>query len=858
MNTTRNFMRISGGRLHTSDNHGTSQNSYVCDGVTIHALRFSTDLCAPGVSSHVCYVGQTEAQKGKFDLRKATELMIPKGPLYGKLKNGDAVTLADGTIVTPDQVLGPAEASRYFIIICNMELYEDKLVQDASRNEYFNRCDGLEEIQSHIKPDCTLFADFVMTRTFDSLWIACELYDCHILAQSHRLCRRIHLSPEKVVRSAVYQSWMHRFGSAVQHIFMSSSCKESSFVAATQTSRKLHCVSPSLFAEVQPYLATAGAGVASGSVLDGVSQAIVLATPSMEYRILPTKRRGLAQGTLVINGPPDHSADESWTTSVRKGDDSEDLQADWLRMQTAEDYVGSAEYAQLLQSQSTIVSNASLSDLGLLCAGSAALHASADNRLIFLGTGCAVPSKYRNVSGILLQLAATDSSMLLDVGEGTWGQLLRVGLSRPDVFGIPPSSFHNSSGQDSYDCDLQSVVSLRIAHQLKVVWVSHPHADHHLGLLTVIAERKKVIMKQNSLSFKPLVVVAPPSVLLFLEENALLDGYLVGAFLPLSTRQLDPHDPCDTADFYWPAETERTNTTSETGWSFKSRVVAESCRAMMASSLALAKGVFASMGLHNVLNVQVTHCRQSFGLVVSGGGEDETSPAAFKLVYSGDTRPCDLLIEHGRGATILIHEATFEDDKLHEAVTKRHSTLGEALDVGNAMGAHRVVLTHFSQRYPSMPQIDAASIQPDADLQQHYQRKVPLIGGANSCNFIVAFDFMHVSFRDLLWAPTVTAVLERVFPPVVVEADEVDDVELDEGEHKVSEIATKVKQQTWKKGGRDNKSKSLVDEVTSCTCCDRSVSDPSGQMAQLAMECNVHMFRGGKRKAEKHLLEPLL
>ena len=43
---------------------------------------------------------------------------------------------------------------------------------------------------------------------------------------------------------------------------------------------------------------------------------------------------------------------------------------------------------------------------------------------------------------------------------------------------------------------------------------------------------------------------------------------------------------------------------------------------------------------------------------------------------------------------------------VHEAIAKKHSTTGEAIDVGMRMGAHRVLLTHFSQRYPKIPVFD--------------------------------------------------------------------------------------------------------------------------------------------------------
>lgn len=41
-----------------------------------------------------------------------------------------------------------------------------------------------------------------------------------------------------------------------------------------------------------------------------------------------------------------------------------------------------------------------------------------------------------------------------------------------------------------------------------------------------------------------------------------------------------------------------------------------------------------------------------------------------------------------------------------EAVAKRHSTTGEAVDIGQRAGAYRTILTHFSQRYAKLPVID--------------------------------------------------------------------------------------------------------------------------------------------------------
>jgi ribonuclease Z len=48
-------------------------------------------------------------------------------------------------------------------------------------------------------------------------------------------------------------------------------------------------------------------------------------------------------------------------------------------------------------------------------------------QVIFLGTGAAVPSKYRNVSSTYVQFGSGERfhGVLLDAGEGTLGQLLR-------------------------------------------------------------------------------------------------------------------------------------------------------------------------------------------------------------------------------------------------------------------------------------------------------------------------------------------------------------------------------------------------------------------------------------------------
>ena len=51
-------------------------------------------------------------------------------------------------------------------------------------------------------------------------------------------------------------------------------------------------------------------------------------------------------------------------------------------------------------------------------------------------------------------------------------------------------------------------------------------------------------------------------------------------------------------------------------------------------------------------------------------------------------------------------QATFEDGMVDEAIARNHSTTMEAIEVGDSAGVYRIILIHFSQRYPKIPIFD--------------------------------------------------------------------------------------------------------------------------------------------------------
>jgi ribonuclease Z len=55
-------------------------------------------------------------RKGRFDPAHARELGIPEGPLWGRIHRGEPVTLADGRVIEPSELVGPPRSGRTVVI----------------------------------------------------------------------------------------------------------------------------------------------------------------------------------------------------------------------------------------------------------------------------------------------------------------------------------------------------------------------------------------------------------------------------------------------------------------------------------------------------------------------------------------------------------------------------------------------------------------------------------------------------------------------------------------------------------------------------------------------------------------------
>ena len=287
------------------------------------------------------------------------------------------------------------------------------------------------------------------------------------------------------------------------------------------------------------------------------------------------------------------------------------------------DHIRDTELAQTLAALQKSPTRTSIADAELT-----------EPEVITLGTGSALPSKYRNVSATLLRMPNNQGNYLFDCGENTIGQLRRM----------------------------YSAAELRgILQNLRAIWISHLHADHHLGTISVLQERAKAFEGLGSEVNRTIYLISEPNMLDFVREYSSVEPDMMVAtgLVPIVSAEDDG------------------TTLHGHPFNFEN----------------------SSAAIRTLKSVRVSHCAgaQAVSMTFRNG---------FKISYSGDCRPSRSFCRIGRDSDVLIHEATFDDGMEGDAMAKRHSTTAEALGVALNMRAKNVVLTHFSQRYAKIPNFE--------------------------------------------------------------------------------------------------------------------------------------------------------
>ncbi|ERN15071.1 tRNAse Z TRZ4, mitochondrial [Amborella trichopoda] len=719
----------------------------------------------------VVYVCELPEIKGKFDLAKAVALGLKAGPKYRELQLGNSV-MSDrkDIMVHPNDVLGPSSPGPIVILVdCPTLSHVQDLVSLSSLNDYY--VDSSDPSKGSKKT------------------VNCM----------------IHLGPSSVTKTATYQEWMARFTEA-QHIMAGHEIKNIEvpiLLASARFASRFNYLCPQLFPSpgfwslnqvdyhpVDPITSS-----------EAVPSSICKTIPAenlLKFQLRPFSQLGLDRSVVPSALTPKEAIDELLSEIPEIVEATECVRQLWRRAEKAVKPISHAPNNSVVE-EPWMNENACLTTSGsenfssrIRSNGDVEIYDSyiprclehitrEDLEIVLLGTGSSQPSKYRNVSAIYLNLFSK-GSMLLDCGEGTLGQLKRR-------FGV--------KGADD------------AVKRLKCIWVSHIHADHHTGLARILALRHNLLKHEPH---EPLLVIGPRQLKIFLDAYSRLED-LDMQFLDCRQTTLamkDAHgDPLkmnvgqnskfletihgqngyfpetqngknDNSQFVSDDEefmelggiterddkvghvSPRKSTLFEGGkmQSFWRRPGFQGNIFVDISGIQKLKCVLCELGLDTLISVPVVHCPQAFGVVLqAANGKNSLGEMipGWKLVYSGDTRPCQALIEASQEATVLIHEATFEDGMVEEAIARNHSTTKEAVEVGASAGAYRVVLTHFSQRYPKIPVFD--------ETHMH-----------STC---IGFDMMSINIADLPLLPKVVPHLKLLFKNEMVsdETEEILDLE---------------------------------------------------------------------------------
>jgi ribonuclease Z len=265
-----------------------------------------------------------------------------------------------------------------------------------------------------------------------------------------------------------------------------------------------------------------------------------------------------------------------------------------------------------------------------------------DLSLFFAGTAGSVPTARRGLPALLLR--AGGDRILFDCGEGTQQQLLRS-------VGLP---------------------------ELDVIFITHYHLDHWLGIIGIL---KTFDLRGRD---RPLTVYGPPGL------NALLDAMRPAwgrVTYPLSLEELDPHEEV-AFDGYVVAPFPVEHRVRAYGYAFAEDDRPGRFDAETAARLGVTPGP--DFG------------RLQAGETVNGVTPDQVlgePRRGRRIVYTGDTAPCQATEVFAHEADLLVHESTFLDDELARARETGHSTARQAAEVATAAGVKLLALTHLSTRY---------------------------------------------------------------------------------------------------------------------------------------------------------------
>jgi ribonuclease Z len=271
-----------------------------------------------------------------------------------------------------------------------------------------------------------------------------------------------------------------------------------------------------------------------------------------------------------------------------------------------------------------------------------------DLDLVFLGTAGSMPTAHRAPAALLLRRGG--DRLLFDCAEGTQRQLLRSSVGLVDL------------------------------HE---IFVTHFHADHVLGLPGML---KTFALRGREL---PLVVYGPRGLVDLLRSLARVIGRLS---YDLRLVELEAGDVLE-RDGFRIATFGVSHSSSSLGWSLIEATRPGRFDVEQADALGVPNGPERG-ALQQGRPVDLADGRTVTPEQVLG----PPRPGR-KVVVTGDTAPCEEIVEAAWAADVLVTEATFAEEERDRAEETRHQTAAQAAEVAQRAQVELLALTHLSNRY---------------------------------------------------------------------------------------------------------------------------------------------------------------